>query len=65
MAHTEKIHDTCEINFYTTSERNKAYNELKDHSMKTTIQSFTSILVTREGIEFLRTNGHQFQIDMR
>jgi len=65
MENAESINDIREINFYTTSERNKAHNELRDNSMKSTIQSFTSILVTNEDIDFLRKHGHQFQIDLR
>lgn len=65
MSNEEKMNQQCELNFYTTSERNKAFNDLRDNSMKPVMRSFTSIITTHEGMNFLKAHGHNFQVDLR
>ena len=56
----------CVLNFYTTSERDKAFRALKEKSIKSMITSFASLSTTPDGLNMLRTTGnYNFVIDMR
>lgn len=60
----ETMHDTV-LNFYTTSERNKAFNMLREHSIKAMITSFTSISTDNAGLDMIKAGNYNYVIDMR
>lgn len=54
------------LNFYTTSERDRAFRALRENSIKSFISSFASLNTTEDGLKMLRKNDeYNFIIDMR
>lgn len=60
----DEIYEQYTLNFYTTSERNKAIETLREAMIKPIVASFASIRVNPEGADLLKKAGVAFTYDL-